>query len=440
MLFLEILVVVLLTLVNGMLAMSELAVVSSRRSRLAQMAGDGNRRAGIALRLYDDPSRFLSTVQIGITLIGILAGAFSGATLADRLGDWFDTFPGIAPNGDAVAIGLVVVAITYLSLIVGELVPKRVALANPERVAAVVAQPMHLLSRVARPAVWLLKLSTEAALRCLRLGEQRGTTVTEDEVRSLIAEGARAGIFLPQERRMIDAVLRLADRPVGAIMTPRPEVAWIDVGADRVALLAAIEARRFSRLLVCEGSIERTVGVVHINDLLPVALRHAPIDLRTLMAPALYVPDRTTVLALIDRFRRERRHMAIVVDEYGAIDGVATLTDVLASIAGDLPEHGATVEPLLVRRGDGSWLVDGSLPVDEFEDRVGLRDLRAGGRFHTVAGFVLQQLGHLPVAGESFFCQGARFEVVDMDGHRIDKVLVQPAAEEITPDDTGSAA
>lgn len=429
MVYLELLFVLLLTAVNGVLAMSELAMVSSRRSRLEAMAEDGSTGARTALRLIDDPGRFLSTVQIGITLVGILAGAFSGATLADRLGDRLDTIPALAPYGAGIAIGLVVVAITYLSLIAGELVPKRVALANPERVAALVAGPMDVLSRLAGPAVWLLRVSTEAVLRLLRSSPQGEARVTEDEVKSLIAEGVRSGIFVSQEREMIDGVLRLADRPVRVIMTPRADVVWVDANADRETLRRVVAMRRFSRLLVCDGSVDHAVGVVHTKDLLPLALGDEAIALTALTVPALVVSDRMPVLKLINRFRRARVHMAVVVDEYGVTEGVATLTDVLESIAGELPDQGEDSEPLLVQRDDGSWLIDGTLPIDEFEDRLGLRGLREGHDFHTVAGLVLQRLGRLPTAGEHFVHRGTRFEVVDMDGHRIDKLLVQTAAE-----------
>ena len=429
MLYLELLFVLLLILINGLLAMSELAIVSSRRSRLEHMAGLGNSGARAAILLIDDPSRFLSTVQIGITLVGILAGAVSGATFADQLGDWLETFPAIAPNGDTIAIGLVVVAITYISLIVGELVPKRIALANPERVASLVARRMNLLSRLAAPAVWLLRISTETVLRVMNLSTASREVVTEDEVKSLIAEGTLAGIFAPQEREMIDGVLRLADRPVQVIMTPRSKVVWVDVRADHETLKRAVEACRFSRLLVCDESIDHAVGVVHTKDMLPLALKNEPIDLQSLMVPALIVPESISALKLIERFRLEGVHMAVVVDEYGVTEGVATLTDLLESIAGELPESGETAKLLIVQRDDGSWLVDGTLPVDEFEDRIGLRGLREQGDFHTVAGFVLWQFHHLPTVGESFLYQDARFEVVNMDGRRIEKVLVRPAAE-----------
>jgi putative hemolysin len=425
MLYVEMLFVFLLVLFNGLLAMSEMAVVSSRKARLNQMARLGHRGARVALRLIDDPSRFLSTVQIGITLVGILAGAFGGATLADQLGDSLDTIPAIAPNGDTIGIAIVVAAITYLSLVVGELVPKRFALANPERVAASVAGPMLLLSRIAAPAVWLLKVSTESALRVLGLSGVRETTVTEEEVKSLIAEGAQAGVFAPQERDMIEGVLRMADRPVRVIMTPRAAIVWIDLKSDRAAILKVVDVNRFSCLLVCDGSIDRAVGIVHAKNLLPVALRGDVVELRALMTPALIIPESTPVLKLLEQFKRDRVHMAVVVDEYGTTEGLVTLTDVLESIAGELPERGEEPGPLIVQREDGSWLVDGMLPLDEFEDRIGLRGLRGEGAFHTVAGFVLQQLGHLPKTGESFVYRDARFEVVDLDGRRIDKVLVQ---------------
>jgi putative hemolysin len=431
MLYFEILFILLLTLTNGLLAMSELAIVSARRSRLRHMAGLGDRRALVALRLIDDPSRFLATVQVGITLVGVLAGAFGGATIANHLGDWLDTFPAVAPYGDAVGIGVVVVAITYLSIVVGELVPKRVALANPERVASTIARPMSLLSRLARPVVWLLKTSTDAILRLLGLSRVREATVTEDEVKSLIAEGTRAGIFMPQEREMIEGVLRLADRPVRVIMTPRTDIVWLGVDADRDAISRIVSEHRFSRLPVCEDTVDHVVGVVHTKDLLPIVLKGEPLDLRSAMTPILIVPDSTPVLKLLDRFRRERVHVAVVVDEYGVTEGIVTLTDVLEAIVGEFPERGEVFEPLIVQREDGTWLVDGTLPIDELEDRLQLPGLREETPADTVAGFVLHRLGHLPTSGESFAHRGLRFEVVDMDGRRIDKILIRrPSIEE----------
>ena len=376
MIILELLVVLALTVFNGVLAMSELAVVSSRRARLDHMAGSGNRGARAALKLIEDPSRFLSTVQIGITLVGILAGAFSGATLADKLGDWLDTFPFIAPYGDPVGIGLVVLGITYLSLIVGELVPKRIAMTNPERVASTVAPAMNGLSRIASPAVWLLKASTDTVLRLLGLRGEKEVTVTEEEVRSLITEGTQAGIFAPQEREMIEGVMRLADRSVRVIMTSRTDLAWLDIADSREEIVRVLSEERYSRLLICRGSIDDPVGVVHTKDLLGPALRNEPIELAKLMAPPLIVPDRTPVLRVLDLFKKQGLHMAVVVDEFGTTEGVVTPTDVLEAIAGELPERGEKPELAMVRREDGSWLVDGLVPIDEIEDRTGIRGLR----------------------------------------------------------------
>ena len=422
MIYVEVLAVVLLTLMNGFLAMSELAVVSSRKSRLEHLANNGSAGAHTALRLIEDPSRFLSTVQIGITLVGIIAGAFSGATLGHRFGGWLNTFPAISPYGNAVGIGVTVIGITYLSLIIGELVPKRIALAQPERIASFVAGPMQGLSRIAAPAVWVLHVSSEKLLRVLGLSDSRETTVTEDEVKSLIAEGTQAGVFVPQEQEMIEGVLRLADRPVQVIMTPRSQIVWIDAKSDRSTILDMVESNRFSRLLVCDGTVDHPVGVVHVKDLLPEALRCVDVTLSTLIRPLLCVSDRTPVLKLLNRFKKEKVHIAAVVDEYGTTEGLVTLTDVIEAIAGDLPERGEDAEPRIMRRDDGSWLVDGTLPTDEVESITGIS---MGKDVKMMAGFVLDHLERIPEAGVSFDYGKAHFEVVDMDGNRIDKVLIE---------------
>ena len=427
MLFVEIVAVVLLILANGVLALSELAVVSSRRSRLEALSRNGVSGARVALGLIDDPSRFLSTVQIGITLVGILAGAYGGVTIADELGSVLNRIAWVAPNGGPLAIAVVVLLITYLSLVVGELVPKRMALANPERAAVMVARPMQVLSRVAAPAVWVLKHSSDAILKLFGLAGGRETTITEDEVRSLIAAGTQAGVFAPQERAMIDGVLRLADRSVRVIMTPRSEVMWIDRAAGRDRIVEMIEAGRHRRLLVCDGGIDHPLGFVDARDILAAALKGEAIDLGTIAPRPLVIPEQTPVLRLIDLFRRERVHIALIVDEYGTTEGVVTATDVLESIAGDLPERGETEEPMIVRRADGSWLVDGMLPIDEFEDLVKIRGLAAGGDFETVAGFVIAELGRLPETGDRVVRPDMTIEVVDMDRRRIDKLAVTPA-------------
>ena len=430
MLFVEVLAVLILTLVNGFFAMSEFAVISSRRGRLDILARKGSAGARAALKLADNPSRFLSTVQIGITLVGIFAGAFSGATLGRRLGEWLDSFSVISPYGNAIGIGVTVVAITYISLILGELVPKRIALAKPERIASVVARPMRGLSIVASPAVWLLNVSTEGVLHLFRISGKRDTAVTEEEVKSLVAEGTKTGIFAPQEKEMIEGVLRLADRPVRVIMTPRSHVVWVDSEARWNSILNVVESNRFSRFLVCDGTIDNPLGYVHSKDILPEALRGTELDIETLMKPLLCIPEHVSVLDLLNRFKSERTHLAVVIDEHGATDGIATIADVLEAIAGDMPEVDEEAGPQILKRDDGSWLVDGMMLTDEVE---AVTDIQMGAEVMTVAGFVLCHLGHIPEPGTSIAYGNARFEIVDMDGNRIDKVLIY--AEAIKPED-----
>ncbi|HYD66222.1 hemolysin family protein [Azospirillum sp.] len=424
--FWEILIVLLLILLNGFFAMSEMAVVSARRTRLQQIAeGRGGRGARAAMELAEDPSRFLSTVQTGITLIGIVAGAYGGATLADPVGAWLDAVPWIAPYGPQVAFAVVVAIITYLSLVVGELVPKRVALVHAESIAVRVAGPMRGLSRATAPIVWLLGVSTDVLLRLLRLRTTREQTVTEEEVRTLIAEGTQSGVFAPAERQMIEGVLRLADRPVRAIMVPRRDVIWLDIEDPPAAIAAEIAASGHSRFPVCRGTVDEVQGVVAAKALLDQALNGRPIDVRSAMVTPLIVHDGTPVLRLLELFKQSTMHMAVVVDEYGGFEGIATVNDILESIAGELPELGDEGDAGAVRREDGSWLVDGRTPVDEVEHMLHVTGLRGEGDFHTLAGFVLDRLGHVPVAAEHFTWHGLRFEVVDMDGRRIDKVLIQ---------------
>ncbi len=427
----EFLVILVLISLNGVLAMSELAVISSRRSRLQELVKRRNRGARVAVRLLDNPTDFLSTVQVGITLIGVLAGAFSGATLAEQLGARLDAWPWLAPYGRPVAFGIVVIAITYASLVVGELVPKRIALDDPERIAAALAPVMRGVARVAAPAVWLLRVSTEGLLRVVGFAGQRKMTVTEDEVRSLVAEGTRAGVFMPKEREMIEGVLRLADRTARAIMTPRHDVAWLDVTATPADIVAQLDEHRLSRYPVCRETIDNPIGVVHTKDVARVALAGAPISLTEIMIQPFVVLDGTPVLKVLDGFRREGLHMAIVVDEYGATQGIVTIADIIEAVAGTLPETGEQPEAAaMVRRDDGSWLVDGSLGIDEFEDKLAISGLRGLGVFDTVAGYALFRLGRLPAVGDTFSDRTGHYEILDMDGRRIDKIAYRPRGEE----------
>lgn len=422
----QLLVIALLLLLNGFFAMSELAIVSARRVRLKQMAKAGSRGAAAALRLMDDPVKFLSTVQVGITMVGIVAGAYSGATLADPLAHYLQNIPFIGDHARTVALGTVVVAVTYFSLVIGELVPKRIALNHAEAIAVAVAPFMRVLASAGAPIVWFLRASTQAVMALFRLKPAAESVVTEEEVKALIAEGASAGVFHPQEREMIEGVLRIGDRSVRSIMVPRQAVVWLDVGESPEEVFATIAESGHSRYPVARGDIEQVIGVAHTKDLLEQLHRHGTIDVAAVAVEPPFVVDRMPVLRLLERFKSSPVHMAMVVDEHGSFEGVVTPTDILTAIAGDLPQSEEEGEPQAVQRDDGSWLVDGLMPVDDVERTLGIRGMSEEGDFNTIAGFVLHQLGRLPVAGEHFDWRGWRFEVVDLDGRRIDKILAAP--------------
>jgi putative hemolysin len=422
---LEILIVLALVVLNGYFAMSELAVVSARPARLEARARKGGRGARLALELARDPGRMLSTVQIGITLVGIVAGAFGAARLAEPLAGALAAVPGLAPVSEELAYTLVVLAITYLSLIIGELVPKHLALRAPERIAALVAPTIDLLSRVSTPAVWLLERSSRFVLRLFGSEAAPRETVTEEEVRTLIAEGTRTGVFHQQEQEMIGRVLRLADRPVRAIMTPRVELVWLDVEDEPDKVARIIRESGHSRFVVGKGSLDEVLGVVHTRRLLEACLAGQPLDLRALVVPLLVVHDGLPVLRVLEALRQARVSMALVVDEYGEVEGVVTVEDVLEAVVGDMPERRLGEEPAIVRRQDGSMLMDGLLAIDEVKLTLGLESLPDEASYHTLAGFILAQLGRVPEEGQTVVYDGWRFEVVDMDGRRIDKVLVR---------------
>ena len=425
---LEILVVLALLLLNGYFAMSELAIVSARPARLEAQARKGGRGARLALALARDPGRMLSTVQIGITLVGIVAGALGGATLAGPLAGALADLPVAGRFAAEIAYTLVVTAITYLSLIIGELVPKQLALRAPERVAAMVAPAIELLSRVSTPVVWLLDRSSHLVLRLLGSAAQPRATVTEEEVRTLIAEGTRAGVFHQAEQEMIGRVLRLADRPLRAIITPRVELVWLDADDEPARIARIIQESGHSRFVVGQGGLDEVLGVVHVRSLLEACLAGRPLDLRATVRPALVLPDGMPVLRALEALRQARVSLALVVDEYGEVEGLVTVADVLEAVVGDMPERRLGEEPAIVRREDGSLLMDGMLPIDEAKLALGLDSLPEETTYHTLAGFILAQLGRVPEEGQSVAYGGWRFEVVDMDGRRIDKVLVRGSA------------
>lgn len=419
----EILIVVVLTVINGVLAMSELAVVSSRPARLKVLSDQGSRGAATAQRLADNPGRFLSTVQIGITLVGVLSGAFSGATLGTRLSDWLRDEQGFSNAvADGVGVGTVVVAITYLSLIIGELVPKQIALRDPERVAARVAPAMALLAKVGSPLVWLLDISGKTVLALLGQKGEPEEKVTEEEVRTIIAEAETAGVLERDEREMISGVMRLADRSARALMTPRREVEVIDLADSAEEIRAQLRGTRRSRLPVQDGEADSIVGVITVKDMFDAFADGDGRELRSMVQQTPVVLDTTGALDVLRAIRASPVHMALVFDEYGHFEGIITSSDVLEAITGAFQEEDDS-EPAVVTRSDGSYLVAGWMQVDEFSHELGIHVPRDAD-YQTVAGFVLAEMNRLPNVGESFQKGHWRFEVVDLDGRRIDKILV----------------
>lgn len=429
---LEIVIILLLLVANGVFAMSEIAVVSSRKARLQQLANKGDVKAQAALELANSPNRFLSTVQIGITLIGILAGAFGGATLAKKLAVGLDQIPLVAPYSQPLSFALVVLVITYLSLVIGELVPKRLALYNPEQIAANIALPMRVLEMVTSPVVHLLSTSTELVLRALGVGPSVEPEVTEDEIRVLLQQGTEAGTFEEAEQDMVERVFRLGDRRANALMTPRPEIVWLDIENSLEQNRREMTENTHSRFPVCQGGLDNVLGILHVNDVLSRSLAGEPMDLTATLRQPLFIPESTRAFKVLELFKQTGTHIALVVDEYGVIQGVVTLNDILEAIIGDVPSLEDLEEPYAVQREDGSWLLDGMLTIDEFKEILDIAEVpeEEQGNYQTLGGFVVMHLGHIPSAADHFEWQGRRFEVMDMDGNRVDKVLVM----DIQPD------
>jgi len=421
-------IVLLLILLNAFFAMSELAIVSARRPRLQKLSETGSRGAKVALRLSEDPTEFLSAVQIGITLIGIIAGAYSGTTLAEPLAAYLRAeIPEIGDAGDDFALVLVVSIITYLSLVVGELVPKRIAMNHAESIAVVVSRPIALLAKMGTPAVWLLQRSTEVLVNLLG-GSKDKQGVTSEEVKTMIAEGAEQGEIEPAERHMLEGVFQLADLSVRAIMTPRPDIEWLSNQTDREELRERLSTARHSRLLLCGEELDDIVGMVRMRDLVSQLAGGKAIDLESACVQVLTIHEGTTALRLLELFRNAPSHLAVVLDEYGTVEGVVTPSDVISAVTGQLLEASDTGANV-VHRDDGSWLIDGRVRVADAERAVGAYDW-SGKSYTTVAGLVLHHLGHLPKTGEKIAIGAFTLEVVDMDGRRIDKLLIsrQPDA------------
>lgn len=419
----DVLVIFLLVLLNGFFALSEMALVSAKRARLQAAAEQGKTGAKSALALVEDPTTLLSAIQIGITLIGILTGVYSGATLAEWFADVLVTWSVPLEYADEIAFGIVVLIVTFVSLTIGELVPKRLALLHAETLALRVAPIMRVFAILMAPLVALLRASVNAVLRILPLSSAPQAAVTEDDVRALVAEGTRAGVFLASERRLLEGVMALADRKVGSIMIPRQDVIWLDIEDPVETLWLQARESGHARFLVARGKLDNLLGMITLADLSE-ALHRGRLDPEQDLEPPLHVPDSISVLQLLDQFQRSSTHLAVVTDEYGEIEGITTPIDILKAIAGELPELGSRERPEALQRSDGSWLVDGHLPIEDLQRRLNRRDM-VGREYHTVAGFVLARLGRIPKEGDTLTWRDLKIEIVDMDGVRIDKILLK---------------
>ncbi|MEH2423099.1 MAG: hemolysin family protein [Nostoc sp.] len=424
----EILIILVLIIANGVFSMSEMAIVSARKVRLQQLANQGDTKAKAALKLAESPNHFLSTVQVGISLIGILTGAFGGATIANRVAIYIKRVPLLAPYSDPLSFGIVVLLITYFSLIVGELVPKRLALNNPERIASIVAIPMQALAAIASPVVYLLSASTDLILRVLGITASTEPQVTEEEIKILIEQGTEAGTFEEAEQDMVERVFRLGDRPVSYLMTPRPDIVWLDLEDSADENRQKMVDSAYSRYPVCQGGLDNVLGVIPVTDLLARSFRGEPLDLTVGLRQPVFVPESTRGLKVLELFKQTITHMALVVDEYGVIQGLVTLNDIMSEIVGDVPSTDGQDQPQAVQREDGSWLLDGMLPVEEFLELFGMEEWQSEerGSYQTLGGFVITNLARIPAAADYFEWQSMRIEVMDMDGNRVDKVLVVP--------------
>jgi putative hemolysin len=427
----ELVFILLLIVANGVFAMSEMAVVSARKVRLRQRAKNGDKRARAALELAKSPGHFLSTVQVGISLVAALTGTLGGATVAENLATRLDQVTFLAPYSETISVAVVVLVITYLSLVIGELLPKQIALSNAERVASLIAPPMTLLAKLTSPIVYLLNASTKILMRILRVKPSSDPPVTEEEVRIMIAQGTQVGIFEPIEEEMVGQVFRLSDQRASTLITPRSEIVWLDLDDSLDDIRQKIASSGYSRFPVGRGNLDEVHGVVQARDLLAQSLAGEPIDLKAVSRPALFVPESIPVFEVLDRFKQTQSQVALVIDEYGILQGLVTLDDILEAIVGDIPDPGEVIDLEIVEREDGSWLLDGLIPIDDFIELFQIKTPpdKQDWNCQTLGGFVMMILGHVPSVGERFEWGKLHFEVVDVDGLRVDKVLVMPRSD-----------
>ncbi|MAT95526.1 MAG: hypothetical protein CL608_00040 [Anaerolineaceae bacterium] len=432
-------IILLLIFANGLFAMSEIAVVTARKARLKSQAEGGSARASAALRLAENPDDFLSTVQIGITLVNILAGVFGEAAVTRQIEPWIRELPFVGTYSQAVSQGLVVVTITYLTLVLGELLPKQIGLNYAERVSMSVAQPMGILARITAPLVSLLSVSTRVLLRLLPLKPSNEPAVTAEEVQILMEQGRESGVFEPINEEMVEQVFRLRQRRVNDLMTPRPDVVYLDLEDPMEENRQIIIENRHSRYPVMKGDEDNVVGFVLSRDLLAQALSDEPLDLKPLMRQVLIVPEGLPVLEVLKRFKDDKAQLAIIIDEYGELQGLMTFNDLLEEIVGDVPEVGDPADPEAIPREDGTWLIDGMFPVDELKEMFNIKTLpeEEGNFYQTIGGLIMIYLGRVPKEGDVVEWDRFRFEVVDMDWRRVDKVLLTPLSSFGGPPEEG---
>ena len=416
----EFLLIAFLIAMNNLLAMTEAALLAARKARLQQRVNEGDKNAGIVLKLVENPNQFLSVIQIGITLIDVLTGAVTGATLAVMFARLFEGIPALAPYSDSIGLAVGVLLITYFSIILGELVPKRLAIQNPEMIASRFARPMLLFTKLLAPVVRFLSVSTNLVLRLIGIRPSNEPPVTEEEIHVLLDQGTQAGIFEEAEQDMVAGVFRLNDKRVYSLMTPRTEILWLHVRDTIDEILKKLAEGPYSRFPVCQGSLDNVLGIVKARELLTRSLAGEAIHLKECLSPALFIPETTFASRALEIFKESNKELVLVIDEFGGVTGLLTINDVIEEIVGDI-EIG---EPQVTQRQDGSWLLDGMLDIDEFKELFSLGILPNEDDYETLAGFVMTSLGRIPHPADQFEWEGLRFEVVDMDARRVDKVLV----------------
>lgn len=420
----EIILLFSLIVINGVLAMSEVALLTSKRAKLSALASKGKKSAEIAIRISEDPTQFLSTIQIGITSIGLLSGIVGETIFADPLSLWLQSVGIPIEVANIAATVFVVIIVTYVAITVGELVPKRIGQNNPEQIAAVMARPMLVLSKATRPFVWSLSLTTNALLRLFGVGKHKQATVTEDEIEAILDEGSVAGLIEDQERELVKNVFRLDDRKLGSLMVPRSEIIFVDINSPESESLEKISQSVRSRIPVCDGDLDSIIGVLSAKTALSTVARGQKLSLQENLEPPLYVPETLTGMDLLEQFKESKTHIAFVVDEYGSLEGLVTIQDIFDTLIGEIVTEGEE-DTAPVQRDDGSWLFEGDTSIHEFKDCLLIDEVpdQDKGRYHTVSGLILLLLGKMPVSGDSVILDGWKLEVVDMDGRRIDKIL-----------------